>query len=102
MKKLINVTADGHMTIVNTLDPTQKDLEFSEVPAEVHGQLWKLKDYEETGLSPDQIKNKLFIEEEKHSEATRKFYDKLAEFDRLNAEFTKLLHELTEKEPWKE
>lgn len=55
------------------------------VPKELYGALWKLKDYEETGLSPEEVMEykKLGLTPEQIREIDKLYLEKCQEVNRL-------------------
>lgn len=52
MGRMTDVSKDGHWTVK---DNSGKPLRWEEVERKLYGALCKLKDYEDTGLSPEQV-----------------------------------------------
>jgi hypothetical protein len=54
MGRMTDVSKDGHWTVK---DNSGKPLRWEEIERKLYGALCKLKDYEDTNLSPEQVEN---------------------------------------------
>lgn len=78
MARLTYKNANGTYGLNNGYD-------MQKVPAELQGAIWKLKDYEETGLSPEQVMEykELGLTPEQIREIDKLYLEKCIEVNRL-------------------